>query len=51
MGRSLDYSPPYADAIYYHELSEFFLAWYEKHLLRLFPNWYTDSTCPRGQSR
>jgi len=24
--------PPYADAINYHELSEFFLAWYEKHL-------------------
>ena len=35
--------PPYADAINYHELSEFFLAWYEKHLPRLFPEWYTDS--------
>jgi putative DNA methylase len=35
--------PPYADAINYHELSEFFLAWYEKHLQRLFPDWYTDS--------
>jgi putative DNA methylase len=35
--------PPYADAINYHELSEFFLAWYEKHLPKLFPNWYTDS--------
>jgi len=35
--------PPYADAINYHELSEFFLAWYEKHLQRLFPSWYTDS--------
>jgi len=35
--------PPYADAINYHELSEFFLAWYEKHLPRLFPDWYTDS--------
>ncbi|MCU0833527.1 MAG: DUF1156 domain-containing protein [Chromatiaceae bacterium] len=35
--------PPYADAINYHELSEFFLAWYEKHLPRLFPNWYSDS--------
>ena len=35
--------PPYADAINYHELSEFFLAWYEKHLQRLFPEWYTDS--------
>jgi adenine-specific DNA methylase len=35
--------PPYADAINYHELGEFFLAWYEKPLGRLFPNWYTDS--------
>ena len=35
--------PPYADAISYHELSEFFLAWYEKHLPRLFPDWYADS--------
>ncbi len=35
--------PPYADAINYHELSEFFLAWYEKLLKRFFPQWYTDS--------
>ncbi len=35
--------PPYADAVNYHELSEFFLAWYEKHLPRLFPDWYADS--------
>jgi hypothetical protein len=35
--------PPYADAINYHELSEFFLSWYEKHLPRLFPDGYTDS--------
>ena len=35
--------PPYADAINYHELSEFFLAWNEKHLPKLFPDWYTDS--------
>ncbi len=35
--------PPYADAINYHELSEFFLAWYEKHLPKLFPDWATDS--------
>lgn len=35
--------PPYADAINYHELGEFFLAWYEKHLPRIFPDWYTDS--------
>ncbi|MCF7983260.1 MAG: DUF1156 domain-containing protein [Thiohalocapsa sp.] len=35
--------PPYADAISYHELSEFFLAWYEKHLTKLFPDWYSNS--------
>jgi putative DNA methylase len=35
--------PPYADAIIYHELSEFFLAW-DKYLLKeAFPNWYADS--------
>jgi len=27
----------------YHELSEFFLAWYEKRLPELFPDWYSDS--------
>jgi Adenine-specific DNA methylase containing a Zn-ribbon len=35
--------PPYADAVNYDELSEFFLAWYEKHIKKLFPDWYTDS--------
>ena len=35
--------PPYADAVIYHELSEFFLAWCERHLPRLFPDWYADS--------
>jgi len=35
--------PPYADAVNYDELSEFFLAWYEKHLNRIFPEWYSDS--------
>ncbi len=35
--------PPYADAINYHELGEFFLAWYEKHLPKAFPEWYADS--------
>lgn len=35
--------PPYADAVNYHELTEFFLAWYEKHLLKLFPQWYADT--------
>ncbi len=35
--------PPYADAVNYHELSEFFLAWDRKLLLETFPDWYTDS--------
>lgn len=35
--------PPYADAVNYHELSEFFLAWGKKLLLDIFPEWYTDS--------
>jgi adenine-specific DNA methylase len=35
--------PPYADAINYHELSEFFLAWIEKHIPKVFPDWYVDS--------
>ncbi len=35
--------PPYADAINYHELSEFFLAWIDKKLPKFFPEWYADS--------
>ena len=35
--------PPYADAINYHELTDFFLAWYEKHIPKAFPEWYTDT--------
>lgn len=35
--------PAYADAINYEELGEFFLAWYDKRLGRLFPDWYTTS--------
>jgi putative DNA methylase len=35
--------PPYADAINYHELTSFFLAWYEKLLQKTFPDWYTDT--------
>jgi putative DNA methylase len=31
--------PPYADAINYHELTNYFLAWYERLLPRAFPNW------------
>lgn len=35
--------PPYADAVNYHELSEFFLAWDKTLLKKAFPEWYTDS--------
>jgi putative DNA methylase len=35
--------PPYADAVNYHELSEFFLAWYAGGIQRLFPKWTSDS--------
>lgn len=35
--------PPYADAVNYDEVSEFFLAWYKPHIQASFPDWYTDS--------
>ena len=35
--------PPYADAVNYHEISEFFLAWDRKFLKDIFPAWYVDS--------
>lgn len=35
--------PPYADAINYHELTEFFLAWNKTLIPKPFPEWYTDS--------
>ena len=40
--------PPYADAVNYEELSEFFLAWYVPHIKAAFPNWYTDSMRSRA---
>jgi adenine-specific DNA methylase len=35
--------PPYADAVNYHELGDFFLSWYEKSIQSLFPEWGTDA--------
>jgi adenine-specific DNA methylase len=35
--------PPYSDAVNYHELADFFLAWYDKALAKVFPNWVPDS--------
>ena len=40
--------PPYADAVNYEELSEYFLAWYVPHLKAVFPEWYTDSMRARA---
>ncbi len=40
--------PPYADAVHYEELSEFFLAWHIPHLKAVFPDWYTDSMRSKG---
>jgi adenine-specific DNA methylase len=35
--------PPYADAVNYHELADFFLAWYDKPLAKAFPAWIPDA--------
>jgi putative DNA methylase len=35
--------PPYADAVNYHELGDFFLAWYDKQLGQAFPEWTPDA--------
>lgn len=35
--------PPYADAVSYHEICDFFLAWYQKALAGAFPHWAIDS--------
>jgi putative DNA methylase len=35
--------PPYADAVNYHELGDYFLAWYDKQLTKAFPDWIPDS--------
>ncbi|MEI6035215.1 MAG: DUF1156 domain-containing protein [Verrucomicrobiae bacterium] len=35
--------PPYADAVNYHELGEFFLAWYAPAMAKRFKDWRADS--------
>jgi len=35
--------PPYADAVNYHELGDFFLSWQEKAMTQVFPEWASDS--------
>ena len=40
--------PPYADAVNYDELSEYFPRLVRPHLKALFPDWYTDSMRARA---
>lgn len=35
--------PPYADAVNYHEITEFFIAWLRKRRAKEFSNWKWDS--------
>ncbi|WP_245820319.1 anti-phage-associated DUF1156 domain-containing protein [Marinobacter lutaoensis] len=35
--------PPYADAVHYHEITEFFIAWLRKHPPKPFDEWTWDS--------
>lgn len=35
--------PPYADAVNYHELGDFFLAWYDKQFRKVFSQWTPDA--------
>lgn len=35
--------PPYADAVHYHEITEFFIAWLRKRPAREFADWIWDS--------
>ncbi|MGH2534502.1 MAG: anti-phage-associated DUF1156 domain-containing protein [Thermomicrobiales bacterium] len=44
--------PGYGDAVRYDEISEYFLAWWDKHLPSLFPGWYAESKralCVKGE--
>jgi putative DNA methylase len=36
-------TPPYADAVHYHEITEFFIAWLRKNPPAPFKNWIWDS--------
>jgi putative DNA methylase len=35
--------PPYADAIKYEEIADFFLSWYSGFIKKWLPSWHTDS--------
>jgi len=38
--------PPYADAVHYHEITEFFIAWLRKNPSKEFADWIWDSRRP-----
>lgn len=40
------YDPPYADAVHYHEITEFFIAWLRKNPPTPFDRWTWDSRRP-----
>jgi putative DNA methylase len=40
------YDPPYANAVIYHEITEFFIAWLRKNPPREFVEWIWDSRRP-----
>lgn len=40
------YDPPYADAVYYHEITEYFIAWLRKNPPAPFNKWIWDSRRP-----
>jgi len=40
------YDPPYADAVHYHEITEFFIAWLRKNPPPPFDQWTWDSRRP-----
>jgi len=40
------YDPPYADAVHYHEITEFFIAWLRKNPPDPFDQWTWDSKRP-----
>jgi hypothetical protein len=42
------YDPPYADAVHYHEITEFFIAWLRRNLPGPFADWTWDSLRPHA---
>ncbi|MCW5702703.1 MAG: DUF1156 domain-containing protein [Bradyrhizobium sp.] len=42
------YDPPYADAVYYHEVTEFFIAWLRRNPPSPFAQWTWDSLRPHA---